>query len=66
MIRPVRQEPVLQAGHDLVGAVPGGTMCRVVHGVVRAIAEARVELKLMDERRHRATVFRERCVNLHG
>ena len=66
VIRPVRQAAVPLAGHDLVGAVPGGTMCRVVHGVVRAIAEAEVELKLLDERRHRQRAFGERCVNMRG
>ena len=66
VIRPVREGAVPRAGHDLVGAVPGQTMCRVVHGVVRAIAEAEVELKLLAERRHRQRVFGERCVNMVG
>ena len=63
VIRPLRNEPSPRRGEILVGEVPGGTMCRVVHGVVRAIEEARIELRLGDERRHRIRVFGERCVN---
>lgn len=64
VVRPRRKAPVAAAGHVAVGAVPGPVMCRVVLGVIRDTAFEAEKAKWADDRRHRARVAAERCVNL--
>ena len=63
VIRPRANPPCAAGGWAAVGQVPGATMCRVVHGLVRGIAEARAHEKWSDDDRHRRNA-RGRCVNL--
>ena len=40
VVRPRRNEPIPHEGHKISGTLPGATMCRVVHMLVRAQQEA--------------------------
>ena len=64
VIRPRMNAPVPAEGHRQVGAVPGTTMCRVVHGLARVEAEAATHAKWSAGDRHRRCAADDRCVNL--
>lgn len=64
VVRPRRNPPIAAAGHQVVGEVPGRTMCRVVQGVIRANANDAHHAKWAAEARQMEHLRDDRCVNL--